>query len=322
VDEATRRARREQWRRRRRAQIRRRRAVALAVVAILLGLAISTLEGGGAEGERSAAEAKPPPMLPRGGRSMFPEFRVVGFYGAPQNEELGELGIGKPDSVARRLERQAQSYAGRGRPPVLPAFELIAAIANRTPGDDGKYRSRQRHEVIERYLAAARRGRDILILDIQPGRADFLDEVRQLDPILAQPDVSLALDPEWHMGEGEVPGQSIGSVTAHEVNEVAKHLSGIIQRGRLPEKVLVVHQFTADMIENRRELRPYPGVALTLNVDGFGDPALKARKYREFVRRGGPGEHGFKLFYREDTGLMSPEQVLRLRPQPALVVYE
>jgi hypothetical protein len=31
---------------------------------------------------------------------------------------------------------------------------------------------------------------------------------------------------------------------------------------------------------------------------------------------------GFKLFYHEDTGLMSPAQVLRLRPRPELIVYE
>jgi len=124
------------------------------------------------------------------------------------------------------------------------------------------------------------------------------------------------------MAAGQVPGQSIGSVTAHEVNEVSKHVSGIVQREQLPEKLLIVHQFTSDMIANRRGLRSYPGTALTLNVDGFGGPDIKRRKYHEFVRRADPGEHGFKLFYREDTNLMSPSQVLRLRPQPSFVVYE
>jgi len=325
VDEATRRARREEWRRQRQAQIRRRRAVALAGAAallVLLILAISSLaRGGGGEEERASAEPNPP-ELPRGGRSIFPEFRVVGFAGAPQAEELGELGIGSPDSAAKRLERQATPYGGRGRPPVLPAFELIAVIANGTPGDDGKYRTRQKRQVVQRYLAAARRAKAILILDVQPGHGNFLDEVRQLDEFLVQPDVSLALDPEWHMSEGQVPGQSIGSVTADEVNEVSKHVSGIVQQRRLPEKLLIIHQFTSDMIDGRERLRSYPGLALTLNVDGFGTPQLKRKKYNEFTRRGDPGYHGFKLFYREDTSMMSPESVLRLRPQPAFVVYE
>ena len=326
MDEATRRARREEWRRQQRARVRRRRAVALAAAAgvLLLVLAIASLAGGGGgEGQRAGADRPPPPELPRGGRSIFPEFRVVGFAGAPQAEELGELGIGSPDSAAKRLERQAQPYArARGRPPVLPAFELIAVIADGTPGDDGKYRTRQKPEVIRRYLAAARRAKAILVLDVQPGRADFLDEVRELDEFLAEPDVSLALDPEWHMAEGQVPGQTIGSVTADQVNEVSKHVSEIVGRRRLPEKLLLVHQFTSDMIEDRGRLRSYPGAALTLNVDGFGTPQLKRKKYHELVRRGDPGYHGFKLFYREDTNLMSPEQVLRLRPQPSFVVYE
>ena len=36
---------------------------------------------------------------------------------------------------------------------------------------------------------------------------------------------------------------------------------------------------------------------------------------------GGP-YNGFKLFFREDTGLMSPRDVLGLRPAPDVVVYE
>jgi hypothetical protein len=323
VEATARRQRREEWRQRREQQVRRRRVIAVGVLVVLvlvLVLAISSVAGGG--GEERAERPKPPPELPRGGRSIFPEFRVVAFAGAPQAEELGELGIGSPDSAARRLARQARPYAGAGRPPVLPGFELIAVIANGTPGDDGKYRTRQKPDVIRRYLAAARRAKAILILDVQPGRAGFLEEVRQLDPFLREPEVSLALDPEWHMAEGEVPGQTIGSVTAHEVNEVSKHLSNIVASRRLPEKLLIVHQFTADMIEDRPRLRTYPGVALTLNVDGFGGPDIKRRKYRELVREGDPGEHGFKLFYREDTDLMKPLEVLRLRPEPRFVVYE
>jgi len=58
-----------------------------------------------------------------------------------------------------------------------------------------------------------------------------------------------------------------------------------------------------------------------LNADGFGTPEAKISKYDAFVRdrRFFPG---FKLFYREDTRLMSPRDVLRLRPRPAVVIYE
>lgn len=66
-----------------------------------------------------------PPELPGGGREIFPDRLVVGFYGAPQDEALGALGIGTPAEAARRLERQAKPYETASRP-VLPAFELLA----------------------------------------------------------------------------------------------------------------------------------------------------------------------------------------------------
>lgn len=325
VEQSDRRERRDQARRRTERQ---RRTVLTAagagglMLAIVLGL--TALFGGADKGRRDISEAAPPPPeLPRGGRSIFPESRVVGFYGAPQDEELGVLGIGPPASIAPKLERQARPYAkGPGARPILPAFELIAVIANASAGDDGKYRTRLEPKTIRRYLAAARRARALLLLDIQPGRADFPEEMRALEGFLAQPNVSLALDPEWHMDENEVPGETIGSMTADELNAVSARLSEIVRRGRLPEKMLVVHQFTKDMVENRERLRRYPGVELVLNVDGFGDRRLKVDKYNEFVRGRDPARHGFKLFYREDTGLMKPREVLSLRPQPEFVVYE
>jgi len=324
VEQVDRRTRREQARRRTERQ---RRTVLTAagagalLLVVVLGLA--ALSGGAQTAGRYTPPAAPPPELPRGGRSIFPEWRVVGFYGAPQDEELGVLGIGSPASLAGKLKRQARPYAeGPGARPTLPAFELISVIANASAGDDGKYRTRQEPDTIRRYLAAARRARALLVLDIQPGRADFIEEIRALEGFLAEPDVSLALDPEWNMGEGEVPGQTIGSMTADEVNAVSARLSEIVRRGRLPEKMLVIHQFTKDMVENRERLRRYPGVELVLNVDGFGDRTLKVDKYNEFVRGGDPARHGFKLFYREDTNLMAPRDVLSLRPQPEFVVYE
>jgi hypothetical protein len=119
-----------------------------------------------------------------------------------------------------------------------------------------------------------------------------------------------------------VPGRQIGSTDAAAVNEVSGYLSRIVRAGNLPQKLLVVHRFTQDMIRNEHRLRRRRGVALTVNVDGFGDRPNKIAKYREFTRARQDRHHGFKLFYGEDTGLMTPQQVLRLRPRPNLVVYE
>jgi len=260
-------------------------------------------------------------QLPRGGTRIFPDHRVVAFYGAPQSERLGVLGIGSPDRAAARLARVARGYDRSGRP-ALPAFELIATIAAAGSGDDALHRLHQPPATIDRYLRAARRAKALLLLDIQPGRGDFLSEARRLEPWLREPDVGLALDPEWHVGPDEVPGQVIGSMDAATVNEITAKLARTVERQGLPEKLFVVHQFTSDMIEGKERVARRPGVALTMNVDGFGDRPNKRQKYDQFTSELARFHDGFKLFYEEDTNLMAPRDVLALSPPPDLVVYE
>ena len=304
---------------------RRRRLTALGIAAALVVLAIAVIGSSGSDDKPAAAQKRKGPLivnLPRGGRRIFPDFRVVAFYGAPQDKQLGELGIGTPAQAARKLLRQAAPYARRTRP-VLPAMELIASVAANAPGDDGLYRTQQTPEVINRYLRAARRIKALLVLDIQPGHADFLSEARRLEPWLGQPDVGIALDPEWHT-PGVVPGSQIGSVTAEEVNQVSDYVAAIVRARRLPEKLFLIHQFTDGMIQGKERVLPRPGLAVTFNVDGFGDRPNKLAKYAEFTAqsRGRPFNDGYKLFYHEDLNLLKPERVLRMKPPPELVVYE
>jgi hypothetical protein len=292
------------------------------LAALVLVAALAPSSGGASADEASvAAEAAEPPTLPRGGRRVLPDYRVVAFYGAPQHRKLGILGIGSPDRAASRLRRQARPYRRGGRP-VMPAFELIATIALAGPGRDGRYRARQPARVIRRYLRAARRARALLLLDIQPGRSDFMREARALERWLREPDVGLALDPEWNMGPRGVPGRSIGHTSAGMVNRVSAYLERIVRRRDLPQKLLVIHKFTDSMIRGQRRVRQRRRVAVTINVDGFGGQRIKVQKYRHFTRRRDRLYDGFKLFYREDTNLLSPRQVLRLRPRPDLVIYE
>jgi hypothetical protein len=263
------------------------------------------------------------PELPRGGQRIFPEHRVVAFYGAPQSPQLGELGIGSPHSAAARLGAQARPYGRIGSKRLLPAFELIASIALDAPGADGLYRARQPVSVIRRYLRVARRERLLLLLDLQPGRSTFIREARRLKRFLREPNVGLALDPEWNMGPGGVPGERIGSVDAASVNRVSGLMSRIARKRDLPQKLLVVHQFTESMVRREGRLKARRNVAVVMNADGFGTQAQKRAKYRQLApRRRSPLEPGLKLFYREDTDLMSPREVLRLDPLPRFVVYE
>jgi hypothetical protein len=262
--------------------------------------------------------------LPRGGKDLFPRHRVIAFYGAPQAESLGELGIGSPTSAAKRLARQARPY--RRLDPnkrILPAFELIAVIAHAGPGADGLYRARQPDRIIRRYQRVARRERLLLLLDIQPGRSTFIAEARRLRRWLRLPNVGLALDPEWNMGPAGVPGEGIGSVDAAMVNRVARLMARISRRHGLPQKLLIVHQFTEAMLRGEGGLRARRRVAIVLNADGFGTPEQKRSKYAQLAPpRPSPLEPGFKLFYEEDTDLMSPGEALALKPPPRLIVYE
>jgi hypothetical protein len=173
----------------------------------------------------------------------------------------------------------------------------------------------------------------LLILDVQPGQADFLEEVRLLGRWLIEPDVELALDPEWSLPAGHVPGQEIGSTDAATINQISYYLARIRKLRNLPQKVLIVHQFTETMITGREDLVDRPGVAIVYNVDGFGTAELKKNVYDQLAYQSGAGAvarrpagggrfNGFKLFYNEDTGLMSPAQALGLKPAPDVVVYE
>ena len=315
-----------------------RRRVAAAAGLLLGAFLLVRLLGGllGGDGEQrvasaadakrdatSAAPARPKATeLPGGGRRFFPDRRVVAFYGNPADDELGALGIGSPDQAAAKLARVAKSYERKTRP-VLLCLELIVTVAAAAPGDDGKYRIRAPEKTIDRYLRAARKAGAVLLLDVQPGTATFPEEVRRLKKWLVQPDVGLALDPEWRIQPGQVPGQVIGSVSAEEVNQVSIDLAALVKERNLPEKLFVIHQFTNDMVRDKPNVAIRPGLATVFNVDGFGLPAAKISKYSEFTRSTPKGAHdGFKVFFREDTNRMRPAAVMALQPPPDIIEYE
>ncbi|MDT7572136.1 MAG: hypothetical protein QOE05_2310, partial [Actinomycetota bacterium] len=137
----------------------------------------------------------PERQLPRGGRRIFPKFLVVAHYGSAGTAALGVLGEGSPDVAAGRLLRAAAPFAKASGRPVLPAFEFIATVAQAKAGDDGMYSTYVADADVARYLAAARRVKALLVLDLQPGRADFLTQAKHYEKFLVQPDVGLALDP-------------------------------------------------------------------------------------------------------------------------------
>lgn len=260
--------------------------------------------------------------LPRGGTSVFPRYRLVGFSGGPGTAAFGRLGIGDLDDRGREVEGLAAEYAA-GREP-MPVFELITVVALPRPGADGLYRARVDAAVIRDYLAAARRHRALLLLNVQPGRADFLDEVKALEPWLREPDVGLALDPEWAVGPDQVPGKVFGRTTGAELDRVARWVSDLVITNRLPDKVVVVHQLSPQVLRDQEALQPHYGVTMVKSVDGIGSREAKTSTWQRLVDGMPDVLHpGFKLFYSEDAKpLMTPAQVLDLDPQPEYVLYE
>jgi len=247
----------------------------------------------------------------------------VGTPGAPA---LGQLGDGPLDGQVDAMERQVAAY-GAGRQ-VLPVMELIAVVAQRAPGPDGEYRYRQPDRVVDQWLRVARAHKALLLLNIQPGRSDFLTEVRAYAKYLRQPDVGIALDPEWAMAPGQVPGRLFGHSTGAEINAVSAYLARVVGRYRLPQKVLVFHQVAGSVVTGLAALKPHAGVVVIRSVDGIGSPAQKTATWNDINRDRNPAVHpGFKLFFHEDRArsggvLMSPQQVLALRPRPEYVMYE
>jgi hypothetical protein len=253
-----------------------------------------------------------------GDDSLFPDKRIVAFYGAPQMGAtiLGRRSIG---AATRQLRKQARPYDAAERP-VIPGVNLVATIATADRGRDGKYRSRQSDDVIDEYLAAARKLDGRLILDIQPGRSKFLQEVRAFREWIVEPDVDVALDPEWNVGRRGTPGNTTGSVTAENLNRVSAYLSDVVEGEGLPPKALIIHQFRGGSVKKRKRVEQPEGVDVTLNFDGIGSRAAKKAGY-DRLRQDGLF-NGFSLFYRLDSGLMSPSQVLGLEPSPDYVLYQ
>ena len=140
-------------------------------------------------------------------------------------------------------------------------MELIATVAQRSPGPDGTYSKAVSPARIDAYLAAAHAHKMLLILDLQPGRGSFLTQARALRPFLLDPSVSLALDPEWKVGPHARPGNGlIGSSSAAAINEVGAWLSRLVRSHHLPDKLLIVHEFTARMLPDRTNLARIPGL--------------------------------------------------------------
>lgn len=260
------------------------------------------------------------PELPHGGTKVFDGRILVAYYGTAGTGALGVLGETSPDRAIRRLRRAAKPFGRKGKPAV-PVFELIVTVADATPGKDHDFSHDINHGQVRRYIRAARRHGVMLVLDLQTGRSDFLKVAKRWKWALEHPHVGLALDPEWRMGRHGIPGRRIGSVSADEVNRTSRWLSRLVRRERLPQKILMLHQFRREMIANLPKVNRRKNLALVQHVDGFGTPGEKMGTYLH-VAAPRKFHMGFKLFYDEDVRRMSAARVKRIRPRVDFVSFQ
>jgi hypothetical protein len=246
---------------------------------------------------------------------------LVTWYGNPHSAKMGILGELEGEALAKGLSEQAKAYQAVTDLRVLPAYELVAIVAQGTAGKDEMWRRRESKAVIDKMLAQARAHGFKLVLDLQPGHSTVKSEIEFLRPYLEEPDVYLALDPEFHMWEGQQPGRVIGHTLADDINYSIDVLDEIIARKHLPPKVLIVHQFTMNMLPDKERVKQSRSVDVALDMDGWGDRPLKLAIYRMVTRK--PLEFSaIKLFYRKDSNILSPADALALKPTPAVIIYQ
>ncbi len=260
--------------------------------------------------------------------AILPFKRIVAYYGNFLSKGMGVLGEYPEETVLEMLKKEVAAWeAADPGTPVQPGINYIAVTAQYGAGADGKYRLRMPDAQIDKALAIASKIDGIVFLEVQPGLADLMGEIRALEPYLAMPQVHLAIDPEFVMKKGGLPGRRVGTVDAADVNAAAAYLAELVRTNGLTPKVLIVHRYTGEMVTNAALIEPLPEVQIVMNMDGWGPGAKKFGTYNRHIRTEPVQFTGFKLFYkndilREGSRLLTPAEVLGLTPQPSYIQYQ
>ena len=262
--------------------------------------------------------------LPGGGQVVFPGRRMAALYGHPGTPAMGVLGEQPVAPAIRRARDLAARYEPLVDEPVVPAFEIIATVASSAPGPDGDYSDESAVEDLRPWVDAAAEAGVYVVLDLQPGRTDFLTQARRYEELLVEPHVGLALDPEWRLGPDERHLEQIGSVDVAEINRVADWLADLTRDHRLPQKLLMVHQFRTAMITGRADLATgRDELAVMIHADGFGTPGQKFATWNALQADPPPGiVWGWKNFVDEDQPTFTPAQTVAIEPSPLFVSYQ
>ena len=263
--------------------------------------------------------------LPGGGQLTLPGKMYVALYGTPVTSALGVLG---EQSIEETIVR-AQEYAARYEPltdaPVIPTLEIIATVASAQPEWDGMYSNELPIDDLRPLVDLAAEHGVYVVLDLQPGRHDFVSQAQRYEELLLLPHVGLALDPEWRLGPDEVHMVRIGHVDVEEVNDVVDYMADLTREHNLPQKMLVLHMFQLGMIPDVDEVdRSREEVAVLIHADGQGGQGDKQATWNALHNFAPSIEHwGWKNFYDEDAPMLTPEQTMaQVDPPPDFISYQ
>ena len=260
--------------------------------------------------------------------ALLPANRIVAFYGNPLEKRMGALGEYPKDVMLKMLDKEVARWA-KADPshPVIPALHMVVTTAQGAPGKNGLYRLRMKDSLVNAIHGWAKEKRGIFFVDVQLGKDDVRNEIPRLAPFLENPDVHIAVDPEFAMKtSGAVPGTKIGTMDASDINWVIHYVDSIVKAKKLPPKILVVHRFTRKMVTNAKDIRPTPNVQVVMDMDGWGPPWLKFDSYHDYVKAEPVQYTGFKLFFHNDTkkgnALLAPAELLWLLPKLMYIQYQ
>ncbi|ROP44635.1 hypothetical protein [Pseudokineococcus lusitanus] len=287
-------------------------------------VATSPLFGDAEQVRARTAVAATGVQLPGGGQVPFPGRHMVALYGTPGSPSLGVLGEQGLEASVERARDVAAEYEDLVGDPVVPTFEIITTVASGAPGPDGDYSNELDADDLRPWVDAAGEAGIYVVLDLQPGRTDFLTQARAYESLLAEPHVGLALDPEWRLEPDQVHLEQVGRVDVEEVEETADWLADLVRRETLPPKVFLLHQFQQRMITDRGRLDTSRDELVPLvHADGHGTPGQKADTYRALQQDAPEGMRwGWKNFYDEDTPTMTPAETMAEDPLPDFVSYQ
>lgn len=260
--------------------------------------------------------------------AVLPYKRIVAFYGNLYSKRMGILGELPKDQMIKKLKEEVANWtAADSTIPVIPALHYIAITAQGKAGKDGMHRQRMPHKQIDTIVKWAKEIDGLVFLDVQIGQSTVPAEVSTLRNYLKLPQVHLALDPEFAMQEGKVPGRKIGTLSAAKINTAIDTLQKIVKENNLPPKILIVHRFTQGMVTDYKDIKTCPEVQVVMHMDGWGGKALKRAAYHMAVYKEPVQFAGFKLFYKNDTKkpgsqMLTPPEILALTPKPIYIQYQ